>query len=127
MSKPKRQPWEIFTADDFSLGKIPWDLTVGQLRAACADAANAKMRSLYESWPKAWLCEENGISTAHLAQPVDATHVLRCAFIEPIEQPKPCEHEPAFCEHTLGDAAIIYHPICKKCGAKLKACWEVAE
>lgn len=78
---------------DFELGSLAFepgdfydemDSSGFKAGKACADAANAILRSKLESAPEIWLVDDK-LKTAHRAHPVDATSVGRLVCIKKLE------------------------------------------
>ena len=69
-----------------------------------------------------YICEDpRQLTTIHFPRPVDATHQGLLICVEEIQR-KSCIHEP-----TWSDTVTAYENVCKHCGVKLKATWNVAD
>ncbi len=76
--------WEnIFKAEDFQRINTRdfEDMGASTMHREMADIANARFREILEQCPVVWICDGE-IKTAHLAQPVDATHSARLIAIK---------------------------------------------
>lgn len=97
--------------------------------ALAADTANAVLDAHLKTLKSMHCYLYDGFIIADGA--ADDTHVATIWSIEPIEKPKPCEHDPGFVIKSLcptGSIQLSHDKYeCLKCGAKLKAKWEVAE
>lgn len=121
---------EVFSAEDFDphWKNRPPDQRIYKTPRDCVYIANAKISKLMG--PKVYgyiIGESCGFGNLdRRIDPKQDTHTAYLFSIQPIEK-KECEHEYdclSFKEEKIGGPITT---VCVKCGAKLKAKWEVAE